>query len=140
MKKFILLFCLGILTVSLLFLLHEVGRAGDSPQTSEPVVSNATTQFLKGSGVFLSGELKETGQFLLSIQDDLDTGKRYLIPKDLRIQRGEVEIRPSDLQKGDILDIDYFLSETGERVVTHLDIVIAAKEKEIRVEAAAHGQ
>ena len=156
MKKLLLVFCVGSLVLLILCLLYQVGRAGDSPETSKPTVSeakpqdtpaattpetvsNAPPRLLKGSGSFLVGELEETGGFLLSVQDELEAEKKYLLPKGLTIQEGEKEIQPSELQKGDILDIDYLLSEKGERVVTHVDVVIAAKEKEIRVEAPALG-
>ena len=135
MKKS-LFFLIGLLGMATFFILYEIGRAGDLPPAAESTAS-APSQLLKGSGSFLSGELKETGEFLLSVQDELETEKRYLMPKGLTIQEGEKEIQPSELQKGDILDIDYLLSGNGERVVTHLDVVIAAKEKETRVEAPA---
>ena len=152
MKKIVLFCCIGILTASLLFLLYEVGGTGNSPETpvlvtpeaaslstTQTAAPNATAEapshLLKGSGKFLSGELEETGGFLLSIQDELEAEKRYLVPPGLMVQKGETGIQPSELQKEDILDIDYFLSEKGERIVTHLDVVIAAKEKEIQVEA-----
>ena len=154
MRKIALFVCLGILVPSLLFLLYEVGRAGNSPQTPEPASSDETvapstqtplpetpvatpSQLLKGSGKFLSIELKETGESVLLVQDELEEAKTYWIPTGLIIRKEEAEIRPSELQKGDILDIDYSLSEKGQRRVTHVDVVISVTEKEMHVEAPA---
>ena len=142
-KKIVLSLTIGFLIVaSVFFLRYETGRAGDLSQPSEAAVPPATSemtpaspQVLKGSGKFISIEPKQTGDFLLSVQDELETEKAYLVPKGLTFRRGEEEIRPSRLQTGDVLDIDYAMSETGERVVSYLSVTIPAQEKEIRVDA-----
>ena len=139
-KKGILVFSMGFLAIAVFFLRYEIGRAGDLPNLPEatpPVAASipASVQAVKGSGKFVSMEPRETGEFLLSVQDEFETEKKYLIPKGLTVRKGEEAVRPSQLQPGDILDIDYLLSETGERVASYVSLTIPAKDKEIRVEA-----
>jgi len=138
-----LFFGLGILLVSLLFVFYQVGRTGDTLEppeaVSKPVSVTDASVVMKGSGSFLSIEIKETEEPLLWVQDELGSRKRYKVPKGLTLEREEEEIQPEALQKGDILDIDYTLSASGERIVTHLSVTIPATEKEVQVEAPALG-
>ena len=153
MKKATPILFIGIFIASVFFIRYEIGRAGDIPQTpagaapaetpqqtpQQPTseTTPVSVQVLKGSGKYLSIEPKETGEFVLTVQDELEAQRTYLIPKGLIIQKEEAEIQPGELQKGDILDIDYSLSEEGQRRVTHVDVVIPVTEKEMHVDSPA---
>ena len=126
--------------VALLFILYGAGSAGDAIKASETTptaVSEQVPQILKGSGSFISQERTAAGDFLLLVQDEVNGQRRYLLPEGLTATTEEGEIEPVELQAGDILDIDYSRSGTGDRVVTHLSVVIPTTEKEVEIEAPA---